>query len=78
MVGGDVSETMSRKQEFSNTKSLKHPNKFDSGHKDVVGHLPNLMAMHVTKFLKRPTNSCKVTVTGKRVNRASLRILLLR
>jgi len=29
------------------------------------------MALHVTKFLKRPTNSGKVTVTGKRVNRGA-------
>ena len=26
VVGGDVSDTMARKQEFSNTKPLKHPN----------------------------------------------------
>lgn len=37
----------------------------------MVGHVPKLMAMHVTKFLKRPTNSVKVTVTGKRVNRGA-------
>ena len=28
-----------------------------------------LMAVHVTKFLKRPTYSSKVTAMGKRVNR---------
>lgn len=84
-VGGDdESDTMARKQEFSNTEPLKHPNEFDSGHEEVVGHLPKLMALHVTKLLNRPTNSGKVTVTGKRVNprcriwlRASLRIPLL-
>ena len=69
VVGGDVRETMARKQEFSDTKPLKHPNKFDSGHEEVVGHLPKLMALHVTKFLKRLTNSGKVTVTAKRINR---------
>lgn len=69
MVGGDASDTMARKQEFSNTEPLKHPNEFDSGHEEVVGHLSKLMVLHVTKFLKRPTNSGKVTVTGKRVNR---------
>ena len=34
-------------------------------------HLPELMALHVTKFQKRPTNSGKVTVAGKRVNRGA-------
>ena len=71
MVGGDASDTMARKQEFSNTKPLKHPNEFDYGHEEVVGHLPKLMALHVTKVLKRPTNSGKVTVTGKRGNRGA-------
>ena len=69
VVGGDASDTMARKQEFSNTEPLKHPNEFDSGHEEGVGHLSKLMVLHVTKFLKRPTNSVKVTVTGKRVNR---------
>ena len=71
VVGGVVSDTMARKQEFSNMKPLKHPNKFDSRHEEMVGHLPKLMALHVTKFLKRPTNSGKVTVTGKRGNRGA-------
>ena len=69
---------------FSNTEPLKHPDESDSGNKEVVEHLPKLMPLHVTKFLKRPTNSGKVTVTGNRVNRgpgrrhrASLRIPLL-
>ena len=53
VVGGVASDTMARKQEFSNTEPLKHPNKFDSEHKEVVEHLPKLMALHVTKFLKR-------------------------
>ena len=43
------------------------PNEFDPGHEEVVGHLPKLMALHVTKFLKRLTNSGKATVAGKRV-----------
>ena len=71
VVGGVTSDTMARKQEFSNTEPLKHPNEFDPGHEEVVGHLPKLMALHVTKFLKRPTNSGKVAVTGKRVNRGA-------
>ena len=69
VVGDDASDTMTRKQEYSNTEPLKHPNEFDFGHEEVLGHLPKLMVLHVTKFLKRPTNSGKVTVTGKRVNR---------
>ena len=36
---------------------------------EVVGHVPKLMAVWLTKFLKRPTNSGKVVITGKRVNR---------
>ena len=49
---------MARKQEFSNTEPLKHPNEFDPGHEEVVGHLP-----------KPKVN--KVTVMGKRVNRGA-------
>ena len=48
VVGGDASDRMARKQEYSNTEPLKHPNEFDFGHKEVVGHLPKLMALHVT------------------------------
>ena len=71
VVGGEGSDTMVRKQEFSNTEPLKRPNEFDSEHVEVVGNIPKLMALHVTKFLKRSTNSGKVTVTGKRVNRGA-------
>ena len=71
MVGCVASDTMARKQEFLNTEPLKHPNEFDPGHDEVVGHLPKLMALHATKVLKRPTNSGEVTVTGKRVNRGT-------
>ena len=35
----------------------------------VVGHVPKLMAMWLFEFLKRPTNSGKVKITRKRVNR---------
>ena len=38
---------------------------------EVVGHVPKLMAVWFMKFLKRPTNSGKVVITGKRVNRGS-------
>ena len=65
MVGADVSDTMGRKQEFLNTEPLKHTNESDSRHEEVVGHPPKLMVLHITKFLKRLTNSGKVTVTGK-------------
>ena len=71
MVGCVASETMARKQEFLKTEPLKHPNEFDPGQEEVVGHLPKLMALHTTKFLKRPTKTGKVTVTGKRVNRGT-------
>ena len=36
---------------------------------EVVGHVPKLMAVWLTKFLKRPTNSGKVVITGKWVIR---------
>ena len=36
---------------------------------EVIGHIPKLMALWLTRFLKRPTNSGNVTVKGKRVNR---------
>ena len=36
---------------------------------DVLGHAPKLMALWLTKFLKRQTNSGKVIVKGKHVNR---------
>ena len=35
----------------------------------VTCHLPKLMALWLTKFLKQRTNSGKVVVKGKRVNR---------
>ena len=71
VVGGDTRDTMSRKEDFSNMEPLKHPNEFDSGHEEVIGHLPELMALDLTKFLKRPKNSGTVTVKGKKVNRGA-------
>ena len=50
---------------------FRHPNEFYSEHEEVVGHLPKLMALYMTKFFKRPTNYGKVTITGKRVNRGA-------
>lgn len=35
----------------------------------VVVLVPKLMAVWLSKFLKRPTNSRKVVITGKRVSR---------
>ena len=45
-----------------------HPNTLADKH-EVIGHIPKLMATWVGKFLKRPTNSGKVVIKGKRVNR---------
>ena len=36
---------------------------------EVLGHVPKLMAIWLTKFLKRGTNNGKAVVKGKRVNR---------
>ena len=36
---------------------------------EVLGHVPKLMAIWLTKFLKRATNNGKAVVKGKRVNR---------
>ena len=36
---------------------------------EVIGHVPKLIALWLTRFLKWPTNSGKVTVKGKCVNR---------
>ena len=51
----------------SKVRSL-HPNEM-SEHFEVVGHVPKLMAIWLTKFLKRATNIGKVVIKGKRVNR---------
>ena len=44
-----------------------HENEFNG--KTVLGHVPKLMALWLTKFLKRPTNEGRAVVKGKRVNR---------
>ena len=49
-------------------KRTGHPNEV-TDLMEVVGHVPKLMAVWLTKFLKRQTNSGKVVITGKRVNR---------
>ena len=50
------------------SKPYSHPNEMMDDY-EVIGHVPNLMALWLTKFVKRPTNNGKVTVKGKRVNR---------
>ena len=49
-------------------KRTGHPNEV-TDLMQVVGHVPKLMAVWLTKFLKRPTNSGKVVITGQQVNR---------
>ena len=44
-----------------------HENEFNG--ETVLGHVPKLMALWLTKFLKRPTNKGRAVVKGKRVNR---------
>lgn len=45
-----------------------HPNILNENF-EVLGHVPRLMALWLSKFLKRPINSGKVLIKGKRVNR---------
>lgn len=49
-------------------KQTLHPNNLTDQF-DVIGHVPKLMATWLTKFLKRPSNSGKAIIKGKRVNR---------
>ena len=47
----------------------------------VLGHVPKLMALWLTKFLKMATNKGRAVVKGKRVNRGagnSMRVLFHR
>ena len=37
----------------------------------VLGHVPKLMALWLTKFLKRPTNKGRAVMKGKHVNRGA-------
>ena len=53
---------------FLAEKRTEHPNDVTDLMKVVV-HVPKLMAVWLSKFLKRPTNSRKVVITGKRVSR---------
>ena len=55
------------KKHFNNTADLEDI----MSRVDVLGHVPKLMALRLTKFLKRQTSSAKVIIKGKRVNRES-------
>lgn len=48
-------------------KQTMHPNNLTDQF-DEIGHVPKLMATWLTKFLKRPSNSGKTIIKGKRVN----------
>ena len=56
--------------DMSSKMRSPHPNEI-SEHFELVGHAPKLMAIWLTKFLKRATNIGKVVIKGKRVNRGS-------
>ena len=59
---------MSRLKSINGKLRKNHPNTLADKH-EVIGHIPKLMATWVGKFLKRPTNSGKIVIKGKRVNR---------
>ena len=60
--------TIVRKREGgSSWMKCIHENELNG--KTVLGHVPKLMALWVTEFLKRPTNKGRAVVKGKRVNR---------
>ena len=37
----------------------------------MIGHVPKLMALWLTKFLKRPTNIGTIIIKSKRINRGA-------
>ena len=47
-----------------------HPSTLSNNY-EVIGHIPKLMATWVSKFLKRPTNTGKAVIKGKRINRGA-------
>ena len=49
-------------------KPYQHPNEMMRD-LEIIGHVPKLMALWQTKFLKRASNSRKAGIKGKRVNR---------
>lgn len=50
-------------------RKYMHENELNG--KTVLGHVPKLIALWLTKFLKRPTNKGRAIVKGKRVNRGA-------
>ena len=57
-----------RHRELATEKRCLHPNEIRDDI-EVIGHVPKLLAVWLTKFLKRETNSGKAVIRGKRVNR---------
>ena len=57
-----------RHRKLATEKRCSHPNEMRDDIEDI-GHVPKLMAIWVTKFLKRATNSSKAVIRGKRVKR---------
>ena len=50
------------------SEPYSHPNETKDDH-EVTGHVPKLMELWLTKFLKWPTNNGIVTVKGKLIKR---------
>ena len=44
-------------------KPYSHPNEMKDNY-EVIRHVPKLMALWLTKFLKRPTNNGEITIKG--------------
>ena len=57
-----------RHRELATEKRCLHPNEMRDDI-EVIGHVPKLVAVWLTEFLKRATNSGKAVIRGKRVNR---------
>lgn len=57
-----------RRRDMSTEKRYSHPNEMREDF-EIIGHVPKLMAIWLTKFLKRAANSGKAVIKGKRVNR---------
>ena len=62
--------SMVRKREGGRSRrKCIHKNEING--ETVLGHVPKLMALWLTKFLKRPTNKGRAVVKGKHVNRGA-------
>ena len=53
--------------QFLNSQTQIHENELND--ETVLGHVPKLMALWVTKFLRRASNKGRAVVKGKRVKR---------